>query len=116
MSKKVIVYGSEQKASKQEPKVKDFTPSRTVTKNLSDLLNQIIYIHGYETQKITIKGNETEIIFVDVSLDSNNVERYHTFSTILKAQLEALKEQFQQGYVIRAKLVRVKRYLTLTQP
>ena len=116
MSRKVIVYGSEQKTTSKTTNVVDFTPKRQITKNLSDLINQVIFIHGYETQTISFKGSETQIIFLDISLDGNNVERYHTFSNILLSQLEPLKEQLQKGFIIRAKLIKVKRYLTLTQP
>jgi hypothetical protein len=116
MSRKVIVYGSEQKTTTTKQNVVDFTPTRQVTKNLSELINQIIYIHDFEINEITIKGNSTKIIILSVSLDGKNPEKYHSFSSVLMSQLEPLKSQLDGNTVIRAKLVKVKRYLTLQAP
>jgi hypothetical protein len=116
MSRKVIVYGQEQKTTTTKQNVVDFIPARQVTKNLGDLIGQTIYIHDFEINDITIKGNSTKIIILSVSLDGKNPEKYHSFSSVLMSQLEPLKSQLDGNTIIRAKLVRVKRYLTLTQP
>jgi len=86
---------------------------REVTQNISELLDQQFYIHNIEIKDITLKGNSTRIAILTISKDLQNLEKYHTFSSVLITQLEQLKKYTDNNKIIEATLRKQKRYFYL---
>jgi hypothetical protein len=99
----------------QEPKqetVVDFSGGREITKNISELVNQVFVIANVEFQEITYRGQNTVISIITLSDGS----KYHSFSAILIEQLKQIKQICDSGKMVRVKLIKTKRYYQFTKP
>ena len=78
--------------------------------SLSDLVGQTIYITDVEFREL---GNLGEVaIVVYHPANSDELVKRHTFSQVLIEQLKSIKDYLDQGYEVKAKIVKRKRYLT----
>jgi len=96
---------------KQE-QVVDFQGSREITKNISELTNQVFIISSVQFQDLVYRGNNTTIAIITLSDGS----KYHTFSSILIEQLKQIKQITDSGKMVRVKLIKTKRYYQFTKP
>jgi len=75
---------------------------------LADYLNEEMIIKDVEFTEL---GNYGDVAIVTVEV--KNVERrLHTFSKVLIRQLKAIESTLKEGKVVKARLVKRKRYYT----
>jgi Arc/MetJ-type ribon-helix-helix transcriptional regulator len=113
-SSKELLYNTKKQA--KEIKAVVYDPLSQIGKNIRELINQVVYIHNYEIKEVTIRGNNTRMVILDISRDGENTEKYHSFSTTLISQLETLKKYFVEGYTVKAKIAQDGQHVILAEP
>jgi hypothetical protein len=103
---------STQKAQKGvEPKIVDYTQAtaQKLPENqpLTDLVDKTFVIQRVEFYPS--KYGEIALVYV-------NDKAYRTVSEVIIRQLHRLEETLKEGYAIRVKLIKYKRYLTFVKP
>ena len=80
-------------------------------KNISELLNNTFIISNIKQEERTFADRKAILSVITV-----NNEEYYSFSSVLARQLMEIQPLIAQGKKVRVKLVKKKRYLTLTSP
>ena len=80
-------------------------------KNISELLNKTFIISNIKQEERTFADRKAILSVITV-----NNEEYYSFSSVLARQLMEIQPLIAQGKKVRVKLVKKKRYLTLTSP
>jgi len=80
-------------------------------KNISELLNKTFIISNIKQEERTFADRKAILSVITVGN-----EEYYSFSSVLARQLMEIQPLIAQGKKVRVKLVKKKRYLTLTSP
>jgi len=80
-------------------------------RNISELLNKTFIISNIKQEERTFADRKAILSVITV-----NNEEYYSFSSVLARQLMEIQPLIAQGKKVRVKLVKKKRYLTLTSP
>lgn len=97
-----------------KPSVVDYKTeiaARERLRNLAILDGKTVLIHSFNIQNTRL-GPRVEI----TAEVEGKLEKFYTFSRVIAAQLDSYKNELKQGKLLRAKIEKRNRYLTLAPP